>query len=212
MGTDRSRIAGLYAVTDTPPHGRLEDVVEAVLRGGASIVQYRDKGSDRVRRSAEARALRTLCREYDAVFLINDDVDLARSVGADGVHLGQGDAAIEEAREKLGPDAFIGASCYADPDRAVRAQRAGADYLAFGAVYASATKPHAARAPLSLFETERHHGVPLVAIGGIDASGAADLASAGADAIAVVRALFAARDPEHAAREIVQQFRVGQGH
>ncbi|HEY5718860.1 MAG TPA: thiamine phosphate synthase, partial [Gammaproteobacteria bacterium] len=143
-------LRGLYAITDGRHGDALLDPVDAVLRGGAVLVQYRDKSGDRPRRRAEATALLALCRRHRARLLINDDVELAAAVGADGVHLGRDDGSLAAARERLGPGALIGVSCYADPARARDAARAGADYLAFGSVHPSPTKPHAVRAPLEL--------------------------------------------------------------
>ena len=199
-------IAGLYVITDArwPRPVALEHAVDAALRGGARVVQYRDKSDDARRRHQEAKTIARLCREWGATFIVNDDVDLAAAVAADGVHLGREDDDLAAARSALGPEALIGVSCYNELDRARRAAAAGADYLAFGSVYPSATKPDAVHAPLTLFrEARRLTDRPLVAIGGINADNIATVTAAGADAVAVVDAVFAAPDIEQATAELV---------
>jgi len=171
------------------------------------VLQYRDKSGDGAKRLAEAAALASLCRRYGVLFLINDDVALARAVGADGVHLGRDDGSVAAARKALGPDAVIGASCYASLDLAGQMCAQGADYLAFGAVYPSATKPHAVRADLDLLrEARARFDLPLVAIGGITSDNAAAVVATGVDAVAVINGLFQAPDPLAAARRIAALF------
>ena len=199
-------IAGLYVITDArwPRPVPVETAVKAALRGGARVVQYRDKSDDAPRRRSEAQAIADLCRAQGAAFIVNDDVDLALAVGADGVHLGRDDGGIAAARTVLGPTRLIGVSCYNELERARQATAAGADYVAFGSVYPSATKPDAVRAPLALFDQARRFtDRPLVAIGGINADTIAAVTAAGADAAAVVDAVFAAPDIEQAAAELV---------
>jgi thiamine-phosphate pyrophosphorylase len=194
-------IRGLYAITpQTEDTGRLIRLVTAALAGGARAVQYRDKSGNRARRRAQAGALRELCRQRGIPLIVNDDVELALQIGADGVHLGRDDPDLAGARTRLGPGMLIGASCYADPARALAAVRAGADYVAFGSVFASRTKPEAVHAPLSLFAQVRERvAVPLVAIGGITPANAAEVLAAGADGLAVSRGLFDVPDVEAAA-------------
>lgn len=207
----RPPIAGLYVITDATlqPPERLVAAVAAALRGGARVVQYRDKSADHARRRDEAAALAALCRDAGACFIVNDDVGLTAAVGADGVHVGRDDAELAAARARLGPEALIGVSCYDDLERARRLAAAGADYLAFGSVFPSATKPEAVRAPLTLFRQARAFSDrPLVAIGGIDAGNIAEVGRAGADAAAVIRAVFGADDVEAAARRLAAEFRV----
>ncbi|MBK5937092.1 MAG: thiamine phosphate synthase [Halorhodospira halophila] len=200
-----SQLTGVYAVTQPRPD--LEDAVAAVLRGGVGIVQYRDKGDDGERRRREATALRRLCADADALFLVNDDVALAEAVGAHGVHLGRDDGSVTAARQRLGDAAWIGVSCYDDLERARRLVAEGADYVAFGSVFPSPTKPESGLAPMELLRTGREAtGCPTVAIGGIDAGNLHEVAAAGADAAAVVSALFAAEDAEAAARQLVAQW------
>lgn len=189
-------LRGLYAVT---PEGLASNTllaqVGAALKGGARLIQYRDKSQDAARRAATARALLSLCREFGACLLINDDLALALAVNADGVHLGAADGDLQAARQALGAGALLGASCYADFDRARAAMLAGADYVAFGAVYPSATKPQAEPAPWSLFSRCRSElRVPACAIGGITVNRARPLLAAGADLLAVISDLFEAPD------------------
>ena len=196
-------IRGVYAITDPASGPRLVPDVERALAGGAAVIQYRDKGSGAQRRRREAEALRRLCKDYGALLIVNDDVELAAAVDADGVHLGEDDPALGAARLRLGANAVIGASCYNSLERADRALAAGADYLAFGSFYDSPTKPAARRAPLDLLgRARRRYPVPLVAIGGITADNAAALAQAGADAIAVISAVFSADDPAEGVRAL----------
>lgn len=201
--------SGLYAVTDSTllPGERLFEAVEAALRGGAVLVQYRDKSGDAARREAEARRLLDLCRSYRVPLLINDDVALALAIGADGVHLGRGDGSIEQARERLGPKAIIGATCHDSLAFAAEAAAAGADYLAFGAFYPSSTKPGAQPAKTATL-TVAHvkHDLPVVAIGGITVDNAAPLIAARADLVAVVSDLWTAPDIEARARAYTRLF------
>ena len=183
--------------------GPRDDVLartEAALRGGAVMVQYRDKTTDRGRRAEEARALRAACARHDARLIINDDIELARTVRAHGVHLGETDATPSAARAALGSDAIIGVSCYADLSRARQLAALDVDYLALGAFYPSPTKPHARRAHPQLLRDARDLGLPLVAIGGITPDNGAALIAAGADFLAVISGVFAAPDTEAAAR------------
>ena len=198
-------LRGLYAITpDGVPAATLLAQVEAALLGGVRLVQYRDKTADAVRRAELARALNALCRRYGADCIINDDVNLALAVDAAGVHLGGSDGDLAAARAALGPGRVLGASCYADFELARAAQTAGADYVAFGAVCASPTKPQAVRAPWTLLTRARAElGVPICAIGGITLADASGLAAAGADLLAVITDLFAA--PDIAARAAAYQ-------
>lgn len=191
---------GLYAITDGP-RADLFDAAAAALRGGAVVLQYRDKTQDAPRRLAEALRLRALCTAARATFIVNDDVALAHAVGADGVHLGEGDEAIAAARARLGAEAIIGSSCYDSLARARQLAAAGADYLAFGAFHASPTKPVARRADPGLLAAAKPLGLPLVAIGGITRDNARALIDAGADFVAVISGVFARTDIESAARD-----------
>lgn len=195
----RETVRGLYAITDPNlmPPPLFAAKAEAALRGGARVLQYRDKGKDHARREAEARLLAALCHDHGALFVINDDVGLARAVNAPALHLGDEDMDIATARRLLGGDILIGASCYDRLDLAEAALAGGADYVAFGAFHPSPTKPDTVRAPVSLLaEARRAFAAPIVAIGGITAENGAALIAAGADALAVVSAVFAPPTPE----------------
>lgn len=194
--TNMHSLRGLYAIT---PGGladeHLIERVGAALRGGTTIVQYRDKQRDVTQQTEIARHLRALCRQHGARLIVNDDLQLALAVDADGVHLGGTDGDLAAARRALGPTKLLGASCYADFELARRAAAAGADYVAFGAVYRSPTKPDAPLAPHALFARCRTElGVPSCAIGGITAANGAALIAAGADLLAVISDLFEADD------------------
>jgi len=190
---------GLYAITDGP-RADLLAACEAALSGGAAVLQFRDKTADPARRRSEATALVALCARFGAPLIINDDVELAAAVGAAGVHLGEHDGAIAAARARLGGHAIIGVSCYDSLLRARELAAAGADYLAFGAFFPSPTKPQARCATPELLSAARALRKPLVAIGGITPDNAAPLIAAGADLIAAISGVFAANDPEAAAR------------
>ena len=194
-------LRGLYAITpETPDGARLLADVEAALAGGCRLVQYRDKASLAPERVARAQALRRLTLAHGARLVINDDIALAFLVKADGVHLGREDGNLAAARAILGPTRILGASCYADFSAAHRAAAAGADYVAFGAVYPSPTKPNAVPAAVDLFlraKTAFRRKSPRTAtcaIGGITLANAPALIAAGADLLAVITDLFSAPD------------------
>ena len=185
---------GLYAITDSAllADGRLLPYVEAALEGGARLLQYREKSRDQARRFDEASALRELCQRYDAELIINDDLELAAQLGV-GLHLGQEDGSLAEARARLGAGVHLGASCYASLAFAEAALAAGASHPAFGRFYPSLTKPGEAKAtPALLSEARARFAAPLVVIGGITLDNARPLVEHGADWLAVINALFAA--------------------
>jgi thiamine-phosphate pyrophosphorylase len=192
----KRKLGGLYAITpDEPRTDILARKVGQALRGGASVVQYRNKTAGPELQLEQGRALGALCRAAGAVFIVNDDLALALELGADGVHLGADDGDLVEARRRLGQGKLLGTSCYNRIELAQAAARAGVDYLAFGSVFSSGTKPGAVRAPLSLFAEARQRFVlPLVAIGGITLQNAPQAFTAGADAVAVISAVFNAGD------------------
>lgn len=196
---------GLYAITDPRllTGDRLLTGVEAALRGGAVMVQYRDKSAASSTRLARGRSLLALCRQWNRPLIINDDVELARRIGAQGVHLGLEDAAPTEARKRLGPHAIIGATCHQSLDLARQARDAGASYLAFGRFFVSGTKPQAPPAPLSVLGQAKGLGMPRVAIGGINLDNARQAIEAGAELLAVVQGLFGAQDVEQRAARFV---------
>ncbi|GAA5171596.1 thiamine phosphate synthase [Viridibacterium curvum] len=189
---------GLYLVTpDQNDTGHLLALTEAALRGGAVCVQYRHKTASESLRQEQAKALRALTREHDVALIINDDAALARAVEADGVHLGRDDGDIAALRAVLGENFLIGASCYNDFGRAQRAALAGASYVAFGAMFASATKPEAVAASLDLVTRAKAElALPVACIGGITVDNAPILVAAGADWLAVITDIYAARDPQ----------------
>lgn len=208
--TRRSSLRGLYAITpetrDTP---WLVNAVAAAIAGGARVVQYRNKSSETGLRLAQAGALAQVCRDGGASFIVNDDVELALEVAADGVHLGREDSGIAQARRRLPEGALLGASCYDRFELAQAALAAGADHVAFGAAYPSSVKPGAVRAPLDLFRAARARlDCPIVAIGGISAQNARAVIDAGADAVAVITALFDATDIRAAAAAIAREFQI----
>ena len=196
-------IKGLYAITpDELNTAQLLHQTKLVLQGGAQVLQYRNKCADTTLKLAQATALRNLTREFGAIFIVNDDVWLAQQVAADGVHLGGGDGSIAAARAVLGNDKLIGVSCYNRLDLAHSAMRNGADYVAFGAFFASTVKPNAPVASLDLLQQARHEiSLPIVAIGGITVANGASLIAAGADALAVISAVFAAADIKQSAQQ-----------
>ncbi len=213
-GRARRLRRGLYAIADAGIVAArlLPALVAEILAGGASAVQYRDKNSPLCERHACAVALRNLCRRRQVPFLINDDVALALRVSADGVHLGHGDLSCTRARARLGATALIGISCYARLERAVQAQEAGADYVAFGSFYASPGKPGAARARPELLSIARQRlSIPLVAIGGITLKRAPGLLRHGADLVAVIRDLSLAPAVRRRARAYQALFEADEG-
>lgn len=198
---DPVMIRGLYVITDPEliPDAELEARVRRAIEGGASAVQYRDKRPDDAGHLERARALRAVTRELGALLIINDNPSLAAAVDADGVHLGRDDPDIARARAVAGRR-LVGVSCYNELERARRAAEQGADYLAFGSFFPTATKSDTvAAAPDLLRRAKRELGLPVVAIGGITPDNGAALVAAGADALAVVSAVFGADDPRHAA-------------
>ena len=209
-----TKLRGLYVITpvvgsQTDPNysHQLVARVELAIQGGAKIVQYRDKSNDRPRREVEARVLVELCNQYQVILIINDDVNLAATCGAHGVHLGGDDMPLHHARQTLGADAIIGASCYNRLELALAAQANGVDYVAFGRFFPSRTKPEAVQANLLLLhQAKQRLHVPIVAIGGITAQNGAQLIHAGADMLAVVDAVFAQADIRAAAQELTQCF------
>jgi thiamine-phosphate pyrophosphorylase len=177
-------LRGLYAITPEPLDLAKLD---RALQGRPALLQYRQKKRD----VAQAREVIALARRYDVPVVVNDDVELALEIDAAGAHLGRDDGELAVARKRLG-GRILGASCYNDPDLARLAVRAGADYVAFGSVFPSPTKPGAVRAPLSLFATQLN--VPVAAIGGITLQNASSVIEAGADLLAVITDLFEAPD------------------
>jgi thiamine-phosphate pyrophosphorylase len=202
-------IDGLYAVTpDVADSANLVMMAREVLAGGARLIQYRNKTANIALRLEQSRLLSHLCRKLNVPFIVNDHPDLAAEAGADGVHLGQEDAPVTEARRKLGPGKIIGVSCHDQLELAVEAERQGADYVAFGAFHISSTKPGAMAAPIDLLHhAKRKLHIPVVAIGGITSNNAVELIHAGAHAVAVSNALFGARNIRSAAESFSRLFK-----
>ena len=200
------KLRGLYAITpEGLGTGALVAAVRCALDGGAAMLQYRNKMAGADLRREQALALLALTRKQHVPLIVNDDVELAASIDADGVHVGKDDGAVAAVRRKL-PGKLLGVSSYASVDLAREAVAAGADYVAFGSVFPSATKPLAVRAPLSVFRQARALGVPLIAIGGITIENAAAVVDAGADCIAVISDLFGASDVRSRAAEFAHLF------
>jgi thiamine-phosphate pyrophosphorylase len=201
-------VRGLYAVTpDTEKTESLVAHVTAAISGGVRIVQYRNKTATPDLRLAQARALKSLCRDSDATLIINDHLELALAVDADGIHVGSEDMSYDDARRALGEQKLIGISCYNQLDLALAAESRGANYVAFGSFFPSRVKPGAVHAPTDLLiNARRALEVSIVAIGGITLNNAPHLISAGADALAVISALFSAPDVTAAARSFTALF------
>lgn len=195
---------GIYGITDAhlmPDDHTLYQKVSSALKAGLALLQYRDKSEDTAKRLRQAKMLKALCDEYQVPLIINDDLSLAEELGV-GVHLGQSDGSIGRARQILGEHAIIGATCHDSLALAQEALNEGASYLAFGRFFPSRTKPNARPAPLSLLEKAKSLGLPIVAIGGIDASNAHQLVRSGVDLLAVVHAIFATDEPKQAVLSI----------
>jgi thiamine-phosphate pyrophosphorylase len=203
------KISGLYAITpDEVDTALLLAKVEAALQGGISVLQYRNKQASYKLQTQQASAILQLCKQYKVPLIINDSIELCLTLDADGVHIGADDGNVAEVRAKLGADKMLGASCYNRFDLALSAQQAGASYVAFGACFASNTKPHAPVATLDLFnqaKTQLH--IPAVAIGGITLINAPSVIQAGADSIAVINAIFNADDVKLTTQQFAQLFK-----
>ena len=203
------KLEGLYAITDTrlATGTDLATQVTLALEGGARIIQYRDKVSSPEERLKTALSLCERCHKHGALFIVNDDLELAARSSADGVHLGRDDADLAAAREQLGNSAIIGLSCYNDLERAQAAQKAGADYVAFGRFFPSNTKPEAVQADLELLRRARPRiTIPIVAIGGITPENGGSLVEAGADMLAAIHAVFGQPDIRAACQRFAQLF------
>ena len=203
-----SRIHGLYVIIDPDACAGRDpaDVARLALEGGASMVQWRDKRRDKGEQLPQAQAIRELCAQHDALFLVNDHVDLALVVNADGVHLGQRDLPLAAARSLVPAEFIVGVSTN-NAEEARRAQAGGASYVAVGSIFATGSKEVTRQAdPERLREVKAAIDRPVVAIGGIDASNVDLVLAAGADAVAVISAVCAANDVRAAARELAGRF------
>ena len=199
------QLRGLYAITDAEliAEENFTVAIELTLKGGAQLI----KSENREKRLQQAQTLKALCETYNALLIINDDVELAKQVDAHGVHLGIDDASIHAARKQLGTEKIIGVSCYNRFDLALQANDQGADYIAFGSFYASPTKPNAVKADINLLhQAKQKIGLPLCAIGGITLNNASQLVEAGADMLAVISSVFAEDDIQSASQSFQQLF------
>lgn len=195
--SNSTKLHGIYALTDERllSDTTLLPAVERALDAGVRLVQYRNKNGDERKRKQQASELLRLCRAHGTPLIINDDVELCAAIGADGVHLGQQDAALSAARLILGDQAIIGATCHQSLELARTAQASGADYVAFGRFFPSGTKPDAPAAKLSILRQARDLlDIPVVAIGGINAENGGSLIESGADMLAVVGGIFGTDD------------------
>ena len=198
---------GLYLITpDDSNSERFLERVLAVLSSDIAVLQYRNKLANADQIHEQAKVLLQHCRQMDIVFIVNDNILLAHEIGADGVHLGEQDGDLKTARNLLGPDSIVGVSCYNSLALAEKTAADGANYIAFGAVYSSATKPQARNAGLELFSQAARLNLPMVAIGGITLDNAAQTLAAGANFIAVIGAVFDAADPASEVQSFISVF------
>jgi thiamine-phosphate pyrophosphorylase len=213
MAPEAKQLAGIYLLTPDSGSRAFDTVLNVVqhsLDAGVRAVQYRDKTAPAAQRFDRASRLLAMTRAAGALLIVNDDVEIAVRSGADGVHLGRDDGDLADARRRL-PQRLLGVSCYNNLDRARAAIASGADAIAFGSMYPSVTKPAAVRASLSLLSDARSAWPQqrIIAIGGINVENVATVAAAGADAAAVLDAVFGAENPAPAARELVRRFDQG---
>jgi thiamine-phosphate pyrophosphorylase len=205
-----SALRGLYAITseaNCADTATLLAAAEGALAGGARLLQYRDKWNSADQRAQNAHVLLGLCHEHGALFIVNDDVELALNCGADGVHVGNTDTSLASAREKLGAQAVIGVSCAGSIERALAAQAGGASYVAFGRFFDSRTKPNAPGSEPNLLNAAKPQlRIPVCAIGGVTPHNAGDLIARGADMVAAVDGIFGASNIELAARGYAKLF------
>jgi thiamine-phosphate pyrophosphorylase len=201
-------ISGVYAVTPNDlDTARLCKNVESALRGGVTMVQYRNKVADAALRLMQASALLALCRSFKVPLVINDHLDLCAQIDADGLHLGATDCDLGAARRLLGADKIIGASCYNQLDLALNAERSGASYVVFGACFSSDTKPNAVNVPLSLYtEAKQKINIPIVAIGSITLDNALQVIESGANSIALIGGLFNTKNIQETSQQFAHLF------
>jgi len=201
-------LKGLYVITDKKliPRDRFAATAEEAIRGGASVVQLREKDTPEDEVIALGKTLLKITTKYGVPLIINDSAEIAREIGADGVHLGEDDPGVAHAREVLGRDKIIGVSCYGKIERGVNAEREGADYVAYGTPFFTPTKPE--RTPTSFDvlreAVNRIRSIPVFAIGGITLENAEAVLVTGVDGIAVITSVFGSPDPEAAARDLTR--------
>ena len=205
----KEKLKGLYAITDQQliTEENFSASIEATLQGGTRIIQYRDKSDKQNKRLQQASLLRALCHQYHAICIINDDIELARAVNAHGVHLGKDDLSLTMARQMLGENAIIGVSCYNDLDRAMAAENNKADYVAFGAIFSSTTKPEANVAGLNIItKAKQQLSIPICTIGGITQENIQQVIQQGADMAAVISGIFSAENIKQSTAALSQFF------
>ena len=205
----KQRIKGVYAIADSAVIGdeAFAKSVRAVINNGASVIQYRAKLANRATRLRQSTLLAELCDQANIPLIINDDLELCQRINAAGIHIGQNDCDLASARRQLGADKIIGVSCYDDLSRALAAQQSGASYVAFGALFPSATKPDAVTAPLALLrEAKQSLTIPIVAIGGITMANVQQVIDTGVDAVAVIRGIFATPNPGDITKNMTELF------
>lgn len=201
------QLGGLYVITDPDliPESRFARTVESALRGGAKIVQLREKKAPRGEVVRRGKILLGITRKYGVPLIVNDSPEAAKEIGADGVHLGGDDAPVSAARRLLGGKAVIGVSCYGDIRRGTGAEKEGADYAVFGTPYFTRTKPDRKPTPFeTIAEAKKKLKIPVFAIGGITPENAPEALKAGADGIAAITAVFGEEDAENAARRLAE--------
>jgi thiamine-phosphate pyrophosphorylase len=189
---------GLYAITDCVhlDYPEMLDRTERILKAGVAAVQYRDKTADSETRRETAARLHELCRKHATPLIVNDDIDAALAAGAEGIHLGREDASLEEARRRAGGGVLIGISCYNDLERAVAAEAAGADYVAFGAMFPTSSKDTTVPAtPDLIAQAKAVLSIPVAAIGGLTPENCREVVAAGADLLAVISSVYQTDDP-----------------
>jgi len=187
------KLSGLYAITneDLMPEENFLSMAQAAISSGISILQYRDKSTDKNKRYAQAGALKKLCDRHNVILIINDDIELTIQIDADGIHIGKNDLTLQDTRKQLGPNKIIGVSCYNQLSLAEDAVNAGANYIAFGSFFGSSIKPDAPIAPVELISSfKNRHSTPLCCIGGITHNNYPPLINAGADMLAVISDIF----------------------
>ncbi len=205
----KNKLKGLYAITDQQliTEEDFSKSVEAALQGGTRVIQYRDKSDNQNKRHQQASLLRALCHQYHAICIINDDIELARAVNAHGVHLGKDDFSLRHARQVLGENAIIGVSCYNDLDRAIEAENYNANYVAFGAIFSSSTKPDAKVAGLEIIaQAKQQLSIPVCTIGGITQKNIQQVIQQGADMAAVISGIFSADDIKQSTTTLSEYF------
>jgi len=193
------KLSGLYVITNESlmPETDFLGMAEAAITSGASVLQYRDKSTNKSKRLYQAKSLKTLCDKHRVNFIINDDIELAKQVDADGIHIGKDDLSIYETRKRMGPDKIIGVSCYNQTALALDAINNGADYIAFGSFFSSSIKPDAPAATADLITSLKlAHNTPICCIGGITLDNQSTLLEAGTDMLAVISDVFSQPDNE----------------